>query len=163
MFAVFCQESDATPTVEISVQSMDNGDPSETPETDGPEPEVIDVNNLPPFPVLRNMLLDSDNEVETFNGYHYDKPDIPFEDTNVNPVEVDGYSYPKPSNPLTYPDRANNVIQEEDLDPRNIVPESEQGPPVIDLPDDSIRILDDEVADVEDEAPDATDASDANQ
>uniref|UniRef100_A0A7G3AQ24 Putative secreted protein n=1 Tax=Lutzomyia longipalpis TaxID=7200 RepID=A0A7G3AQ24_LUTLO len=159
-FGVLCaDENEAAPT-ETSSQPLDD-DPSLG---NGPEPEVIDVKDLPPFPVLRNRLLDTANEVETFNGYHYDKPEIPFDDTNINQVQVDGYSYPKPQNPLTYPDQTNTVQEEE---PRNLTPQNppesaSQGPPVIDLPEDSIRILDDDVTDVDDEPNDAADETDAS-
>ncbi|XP_059607897.1 uncharacterized protein LOC132255762 [Phlebotomus argentipes] len=155
---------DAATTPEISPRLQLDDAPSTA---DGPQPEVIDVKNLPPFPILRNTLLDSDNEVESFNGYHYDRPDIPFEDTNVKPVEVQGYSYPRPSNPLTLPERpltSNNVQDVQEDVSRNVVPETdERGPPVIDLPEDAIRILDDDVVAVEDEPQDAPAPTDVTQ
>uniref|UniRef100_A0A6B2ECS2 Putative secreted protein n=1 Tax=Phlebotomus kandelakii TaxID=1109342 RepID=A0A6B2ECS2_9DIPT len=156
---VLCQDDDPVPPGVITAWLKPGEDPladAADAKKDGKQPEVLDAQNLPPFPILRNTLLDSDNEVESFNGYHYDKPEIPFEDTNVSPVEVQGYNYPKPANPLTLPERPDRTNKAQQEVSQNVAPESDQGPPVIDLPEDTIRILDDEVSVVEDEPQDAS-------
>ncbi|GAB0096068.1 hypothetical protein DMENIID0001_115220 [Sergentomyia squamirostris] len=150
---VLCADSDST-TVSSNQPLLDDDSSNSL----GPEPEVIDVKNLPPFPMLRNSLLDSENEVESSNGYHYDKPEIPFENTNLNPIEVGGYNYPRPQNPLTLPERPENNIQDQ-TGARQNQPISG----ISDLPDDAVRILDDEVSSVDDDKEITPDISDDDQ
>lgn len=84
-----------------------------------------ELKNLPEFPNLgaKNELLDDDDtndsngdvdNIETlnrngndeFNGYHYDKPEIPFE-FDKQPSDqseiFQGYQYPKPDKPFELP------------------------------------------------------------
>lgn len=87
-----------------------------------------ELKNLPTFPNLgaKNELLDDDDSnqfnngddnvdnIETlnrngndeFNGYHYDKPEIPFEfdkQPSDQSETFQGYQYPKPDKPFELP------------------------------------------------------------